>query len=118
MLRATFHSLVLRWLDRPAEVIRAGGPGLGPLTAAQLRTPSGHPEGYIEAFANLYRGFGRAVRGGSAVPPPPGAAGWFPGVTDGLRTMAFVEAMIENSGGAEKWTSLSRVLDARADGRL
>lgn len=107
------NTLVLRWLDRPAEVVRAGGPGLDPLTAAQLRTPSGHPEGYVEAFANLYRSFGRAVRGGGTAPPPPGAAGCFPGVTDGLRTMAFVEAMIENSAGAEKWTSLSRVLDGR-----
>ena len=106
------NTLVLRWLDRPAEIVRAAGPGLGPLTTARLRTPSGHPEGYIEAFANLYRSFGRAVRAGAA-PPPPGAEGWFPGITDGLRTMIFVEAMIANSAGAEKWTPLSRVLDER-----
>jgi predicted dehydrogenase len=103
------NTLILRWLDRPAEIVRAAGPGLGPLTAARLRTPSGHPEGYIEAFANLYRSFGRAVRTG-ATPPPPGAADWFPGITDGLRTMAFVETMIANSAGEEKWTALSRVL--------
>src|SRR3990170_28880 len=109
------NTLILRWLARPAEIVRAGGPGLGPLTSARLRTPSGHPEGYIEAFAHLYRSFGRAVRAGSA-PPPPGAADWFPGIHDGLRTMAFVETMIENSAGAEKWTSLSRVLDARVGG--
>lgn len=108
------NTLILRWLDRPAEIVRAGGPALGPLTTARLRTPSGHPEGYIEAFANLYRAFGSAVCS-EALPPPPDAAGWFPGITDGLRTMAFVEAMIENGAGAEKWTSLGRVLDrARA----
>jgi len=106
------NTLILRWLDRPMEAIRAGGPGLDLLTTARLRTPSGHPEGYIEAFGNLYGSFGRAVRAGSA-PPPPGAADWFPGTTDGLRTMAFVESMIENSAGAEKWTSLNRVLDER-----
>jgi predicted dehydrogenase len=106
------NTLVLRWLDRPAEVVRAGGPGLDPLTEARLRTPSGHPEGYIEAFANLYRSFGRAMRAGAA-PPPPGAADWFPGIADGLRTMAFVESMIENSAGDAKWTSLNRVLEAR-----
>ena len=110
------NTLVLRWLDRPAEVVRAGGPGLDPLTTARLRTPSGHPEGYIEAFANLYRSFGRAVRTGAA-PPPPGAPDWFPGIADGLRTMAFVETMIENSAGAEKWTSLNRVVDARVEGQ-
>jgi len=110
------NTLILRWLDRPAEIVRAGGPGLDPLTTARLRTPSGHPEGYIEAFANLYRSFGHAVRAGTT-PPPPGAAGWFPGMADGLRTMAFVEAAIENSAGAEKWTSLNRILDGRRAAR-
>src|SRR3546814_6537533 len=42
------NSLILRWLDRPTEVIRAGGPGLDPSAMARLRTPAGHPEGYIE----------------------------------------------------------------------
>jgi len=105
------NTLTLRWLDRPIEVIRAGGPGLDALTMAQFRTPAGHPEGYIEAFANLYRSFGRAARAGATAPPPPGTAGWFPGIGDGLRTMAFVEAAIENSGGDTKWTSLAGILD-------
>lgn len=103
------NTLTLRWLDRPMEVIRAGGPGLDALTMAQFRTPAGHPEGYIEAFANLYRSFGRAVRAGATTPPAAGAADWFPGIGDGLRTMAFVEAVIENSRGEAKWTSLASV---------
>jgi predicted dehydrogenase len=107
------NTLTLRWLDRPAEVVRAGGPGLDPLATARLRTPAGHPEGYVEAFANLYRSFGSAARAGASAPPQPGAANWFPGIADGLRTMTFVEAMIENSAGAAKWTSLGRVLDER-----
>lgn len=107
------NTLTLRWLDRPAEIVRAAGPGLDPLTTARLRTPAGHPEGYIEAFANLYRSFGRAVHSGAPTPPPWGGADWFPGIADGLRTMTFVEAMIENSGGAAKWTSLARLLDQR-----
>jgi len=106
------NTLTLRWLDRPMEVIRAGGPGLDALTLARLRIPAGHPEGYIEAFANLYRSFGHAVGADATTPPPPGAADWFPGIADGLRTMTFVEAMIENSAGAAKWTSLADVLDA------
>lgn len=100
------NSLTLRWLDRPTEVIRAGGPGLDPSAMARLRTPAGHPEGYIEAFANLYRSFGRTLRSGAATPPPRGAADWFPGIGDGLRTMAFVEAVIENASGDAKWTPL------------
>ena len=103
------NTLTLRWLDRPAENVRAGGPGLAPSTVAMLRTPAGHPEGYLEAFANLYRSFARAVSAGVAVPPQRGATDWFPGVIDGLRTMAFVEAMVENSAGAEKWTHLVSV---------
>lgn len=107
------NTLTLRWLDRPMEVIRAGGPGLDASTMAQFRTPAGHPEGYIEAFANLYRSFGHTVRAGATTPSPIGAADWFPGITDGLRTMTFVEAMIENSAGAAKWTSLAGILDKR-----
>jgi predicted dehydrogenase len=90
------NTLTLRWLDRPAEIVRAGGPGLDARATALLRTPSGHPEGYIEAFANLYRAFAAAIRGGGER--------WFPGVGDGLRTMQFIEAVIANAGSDQKWT--------------
>ncbi|RYD44474.1 MAG: Gfo/Idh/MocA family oxidoreductase [Sphingomonadales bacterium] len=100
------NTLTLRWLDRPTEVVRAGGPGLDPSAMALLRAPAGHPEGYIEAFANLYRSFGHAVRAGAVAPPPRGASDWFPGSRDGLRTMAFVEAVVENNTGEAKWTPL------------
>ena len=101
------NSLTLRWLDRPTEVIRAGGPGLDPAATARLRIPAGHPEGYVEAFANLYRSFGHTLRAGAGTPPPRDAADWFPGLDDGLRTMAFVEAVIENAAGEAKWTALA-----------
>ncbi|MBB4839596.1 putative dehydrogenase [Sphingomonas kyeonggiensis] len=90
------NTLTLRWLDRPAEIVRAGGPGLQDSTAALLRTPSGHPEGYVEAFANLYRAFAAAIRGGGDR--------WFPGVADGLRTMRFIEAVVANAASDAKWT--------------
>ena len=90
------NTLILRWLDRPAEMVRAGGPGLDTRATALLRTPSGHPEGYIEAFANLYRGFASAIRGGETL--------WYPAVADGLRTMRFIEAVISNAGSDQKWT--------------
>ncbi|WP_343519565.1 Gfo/Idh/MocA family oxidoreductase [Sphingomonas sp.] len=106
------NTLILRWLDRPAEIVRAGGPGLDALTTARLRTPAGHPEGYVEAFANLYGSFGRALRAGAKTPAA-GTVDWFPGIQDGLRTMTFIEAMIENSAGMAKWTSLAGVADAR-----
>lgn len=90
------NTLTLRWLDRPTEVVRAGGPGLAASTQALLRTPSGHPEGYIEAFANLYQGFAAAIRGQDER--------FVPGLTDGLRTMDFIEAVIANAASDRKWT--------------
>src|SRR3546814_4421036 len=48
------NTLTLRWLDRPAEIVRPGGPGLDPATMAQLRTPAGHPDGYIEEIGRAH----------------------------------------------------------------
>ncbi len=92
------NTLTLRWLDRPAEVVRTGGPGLHDGIAALTRTPAGHPEGYIEAFANLYRAFAAAIRGDGDRR--------FPGVVDGLRTMRFIEAVIANAHADRKWTPI------------
>lgn len=92
------NTLILRWLDRPAEILRAGGPGLQDSATRLLRTPSGHPEGYIEAFANLYRAFAAAIRGGGDR--------WFPSVADGLRTMRFIEAVVANAASDAKWTMI------------
>jgi predicted dehydrogenase len=92
------NTLTLRWLDRPAEIVRAGGPGLSDGATRLLRTPAGHPEGYVEAFANLYRGFAAAIRGEGDL--------WFPGIADGVRTMKFVEAVVANAAADLKWTSI------------
>lgn len=94
------NSLILRWLDRPTEIVRAGGPGLGESTLRRLRTPAGHPEGYIEAFANLYRAFAQRIAGEDV-------ADSFPSVGDGLRTMAFVESVIADAASDRKWTPLT-----------
>ncbi|WP_132385772.1 Gfo/Idh/MocA family oxidoreductase [Novosphingobium sp. PhB165] len=98
------NTLTLRWLDRPAETLRSGGPGLAESTLLRLRTPAGHPEGYIEAFANLYRAFAARISNSAAVP---GVDDWFPSIEAGLRTMAFVESVIANSASEEKWTELA-----------
>jgi predicted dehydrogenase len=101
------NTLTLRWLDRPAEIVRTGGPGLDERTAALTRTPAGHPEGYIEAFANLYRAFAQAIRADRAQPEgQSGASRWFPGLGDGLRTMRFVEATVANAASDRKWTRI------------
>ncbi|MBY9063777.1 Gfo/Idh/MocA family oxidoreductase [Sphingomonas yunnanensis] len=96
------NTLTLRWLDKPVEVLRTGGPALSEGAAARTRTPAGHPEGYIEAFANIYRGFAAAIRAASP-------AMWYPGVDDGVRTMAFVEAVVANAQSDVKWSALGEV---------
>ncbi len=92
------NTLTLRWLDRPTEIVRTGGPGMLDATVALVRTPAGHPEGYIEAFANLYRAFAATIRGSDGR--------WYPGVADGLRTMRFIEAVIANAASDQKWTMI------------
>jgi predicted dehydrogenase len=100
------NTLTLRWLDRPVEVVRTGGPGLADTTLERIRTPAGHPEGYIEAFANLYHAVAATIRGGDAGAAR-GAAAWFPGTGDGVRTMAFVEAVVANAASDQKWSGLA-----------
>ncbi|MCK0767087.1 Gfo/Idh/MocA family protein [Chromohalobacter beijerinckii] len=97
------NTLVHRRLDEPMRVLRAGidQPGLAPEALERLRLPGGHPEGYLEALANLYRDFADAVRRGEH-----GAAAGVPGMEEGLRGMAFIEALLKSQAGTSKWTSL------------
>ncbi|WP_033923248.1 Gfo/Idh/MocA family protein [Sphingomonas sp. 37zxx] len=99
------NSLVLRWLDRPTEIVRAGGPGMSAPSAKLLRTPAGHPEGYLEAFANLYRGFATEIRHAAGIDRAESPR--FPGLDDGVRSAAFVAAMIANAGSDQKWTPVA-----------
>ena len=93
------NSLTLHHADGRSEVIRAGTGLLGPDAARRTRTPGGHPEGYLEAFANLYRDFAEVLRGGEA-PLLPGAA-------EGLRSMAFIDTAVRASAARAGWTPLS-----------
>ena len=98
-------SLILKWPDRPMEMLRMGGPGLSPEAQARCRVPAGHPGGYIEAFANHYRAVAGTLAAGR-LSSPLGDPLWFPGIAEGVRSLAFVEAALANSRGAEKWSSL------------
>jgi predicted dehydrogenase len=103
------NELVVQRLGCRDEVHRPGNAYLSPAAAAATRIPSGHPEGFIEAFANIYSAFARAIeatRGGT-----PGDAARpemfdYPGVADGARGVRFIEAAIENARSAEKWTRM------------
>jgi predicted dehydrogenase len=101
------NSLLLKWPDRPMEVIRTGGSGLSEATAAHTRVPAGHPEGYIEAFANIYRNFAEAVRRyKTGLPPDPLYD--FPGIQEGVRGILFLKKVVESSSGSKKWVDLGK----------
>ncbi len=97
------NSLWIRHGERPAELVRTAGPSLGALARAGTRVPAGHPEGYIEAFANLYSDFAAQVRafgrGGGAAAP----TGVVPGIDAALRGMAFIETAVAASASERKW---------------
>jgi predicted dehydrogenase len=100
------NTLLLKWLDKPVEVLRTGGPDLSSYATHNTRTPAGHPEGYLEAFANLYRNFALCVRAkAEGVKPQPE---WqdFPDAEDGVRGMLFIEKVIESGKSTQKWISM------------
>lgn len=98
------NTLLVKWLDKPTQIYRAGTNGfLHPEALFNTRTPGGHPEGYLEAFANLYRNFAVALSAkidGTQVP----AHIDFPSVDDGIRGMAFIDNVVKSGQSKEKWT--------------
>jgi predicted dehydrogenase len=100
------NTLLLKWADAPTQVLRAGTGYLGSYAKHNTRTPSGHPEGFLEAFANHYRNFALCLRARKAGLPPEKEWLDFPGVEDGVRGMAFVETVIASGRSTEKWVEL------------
>ncbi|MDP3852479.1 Gfo/Idh/MocA family protein [Phenylobacterium sp.] len=95
------HSeLVVDWLDAPTQVLHAGSAYLSATARTASRIPTGHPEGFIEAFANLYRDFADAIVAGRS------DTGLVPGVAEGLRGMAFVETAVAASRAGLGWVPL------------
>ncbi len=101
------NSLVVKWLDKPMEIYRTGTGFMNAPAAANTRTPGGHPEGYLEAFANIYRNFAKTVMARIDGAEP--RAEWldFPGVEEGVRGMQFIHAVVR-SGTQDgiKWMKL------------
>ncbi len=98
------NTLLVKWTDQPTQVYRAGTGYLDPVAAHNCRTPSGHPEGYLEAFANLYRNFALTIQATLEGTTPEAAWLDYPGADEGVRGMAFIENVIKSSASAEKWT--------------
>ena len=98
------NTLLVKWLDQPVQIFRTGGAGpLYPEAAAHTRIPAGHPEGYLEAFANIYRNFARCVQARLEGREPDPVYTDFPTVHDGVRGMRFIEKVIESGKSESKW---------------
>ncbi len=97
------NTLVVHKPDRPTEIRRTATPFVGAAASASVRLPAGHPEGFIEAFANIYDAFADAlsdVLGGRYVNEKEYD---YPKVRDGVRGIAFLEAVVRSSNSDEKW---------------
>ncbi|MCB9320761.1 MAG: Gfo/Idh/MocA family oxidoreductase [Lewinellaceae bacterium] len=98
------NTLWLKWPDRPVEMMRTGVGTLSAAAQAHTRIPAGHPEGYLEAFANIYRNFAYCLQAriaGETVDP---VYQDFPTASDGVRGMLFINRVVESSQAGAVWT--------------
>jgi predicted dehydrogenase len=101
------NSLVLKWPDQPAQHLRTGASYLSSYARHNTRIPAGHPEGFIEAFGNIYRNFALSIKAADDGAQPEQEWLDYPGVYDGLRGMAFIESVISSGQSQQKWTPLT-----------
>lgn len=100
------NTLLVKWLDAPAQILRAGSnytQSLSSLATKNCRTPGGHPEGYLEAFANIYKNFAQTLSSKLSGNTPTAEMLDYPGVEDGIRGMAFIDNVVASSLSSEKW---------------
>lgn len=102
------NTLVMKWPDRPRELYRTGFDYLSAPARANTRIPSGHPEGYLEAFANIYANFARAVREYKPGKGDGSKVSDFPSIEEGVRGMAFIDAAVKSSRLKQKWVTISK----------
>jgi predicted dehydrogenase len=94
------NTLIWHKLDGSSELLRTGTPPIGAAGSAATRIPAGHPEGYLEAFANLYRDFAARLRG-------TGDGALVPGIEDGVRSMALIDTAVRASQDPSGWVPLN-----------
>ena len=90
---------------KSTQIITRGGPGAGAAAGRMTRIPNGHPEGYLEGFANIYSEAAHAIRAARAGKKPPKDV-LYPTIADGIKGLAFIEAAVKSSAKDGKWTKL------------
>ena len=101
------NTLLVKWLDQPAQILRAGGnytDRLSSFATHNCRTPGGHPEGYLEAFGNIYRNFALTLSARIDGREATKEMLDFPRVEEGIRGMAFIDNVVESAASTAKWT--------------
>ena len=100
------NTLKLKWMDKPMEVYRTGMGYMGADAVAHTRTPAGHPEGYLEAFGNIYKDFAMVVQARLDGRKPDPVYTRFPSVHEGVRGMKFIDAVIESGHKNAAWVKI------------
>jgi len=105
------NNLIIKMLDQPKQYLRTGNGYAAPWTLSSFAThntrlPSGHPEGMLEAFANIYRNFAQTLSARIEGRVPAAESLDFPSVEDGVRGMAFIDSVVASSQSDSKWTKL------------
>ncbi|MEN3941060.1 Gfo/Idh/MocA family oxidoreductase [Prosthecobacter sp. SYSU 5D2] len=100
------NTMLVKWPDQPMQVYRTANGYLGAAAAAAGRTPPAHPEGYLEGFANIYKNFANTLRARLENREPTAIENDFPKIEDGIRGMAFIEAVVASSKANASWTQV------------
>lgn len=100
----------LRWtpLNQPTRILQRGAAQLSGFAMRASRTPGGHPEGYLEAFASTYSEVAAALRDRrpNARKTKPDPLRYFPGINDGVRGVAFIDAVLKSGRAGGKWVKV------------
>jgi len=102
------NELIVKYPDRPREIWRRGNGYVSPHAARFTRIPAGHPEGYLEAFGNIYRETYHAIAAEAMGRRAPKNLD-FPTIDDGVEGMAFIETVVKSSKLGSKWVKMPKV---------
>lgn len=100
------NTMLMKWPDRSTEIIRTSNGYMSAVAQHNTRVPAGHPEGYIEAFGNIYRNFALAMQDIIAGKEPKPEYLDFPSIDEGVRGMQFIETIVASSESTEKWIKM------------
>jgi predicted dehydrogenase len=104
-VQANPNEMLFSPLGQSTRIVTRGGPDAGEAAARVTRIPPGHPEGYLEGFANIYSEVALAIKAArSGTKPPEGVH--FPTIEDGVKGLAFVEAAVKSSKANGAWVKL------------